>query len=65
MTVAGTIGASKNGQGVIGVIPDGVEMYIVRVFNNESLQGVIYGSHMINAYSLVSDKTVGGVECCG
>lgn len=56
---AGTIGASKNGKGVVGVIPGGVELYIVRVFDENSNQGVIYGSHMINAYSLVSQHA-----CC-
>lgn len=53
--VAGTIAAKRDGQGVIGVIPEGAELYAVRVFNDSGDvnqgQGLVYGSTLILAYT--------------
>jgi serine protease len=53
--VAGTISARRNGVGVIGVIPDGAEVYMIRVFNDSGDvnqgQGLVYGSTLILAYT--------------
>lgn len=53
--VAGTIAAKRDGQGLIGVIPDGAELYVVRVFNDSGDvnqgQGLVYGGTLILAYT--------------
>lgn len=53
--VAGTIAAKKDGQGLIGVIPNGAELYIVRVFNDSGDvnqgQGLVYGGTLILAFT--------------
>jgi subtilisin family serine protease len=53
--VTGTISARRNGEGVVGVIPDGAEVYMVRVFNDSGDvnqgQGLVYGGTLILAYT--------------
>lgn len=53
--VAGILAARQDGQGVMGVIPQGAELYSVRVFNNSGDvsqgQGYAYGSSLIMAYT--------------
>lgn len=53
--VAGTIAAKADGQGLVGVIPGGAELYVVRVFNDSGDvnqgQGLVYGGTLILAYT--------------
>jgi subtilisin family serine protease len=53
--VAGIIAARQDGQGTVGVIPQGAELYSVRVFNDSGDvnqgQGYVYGSSLILAYT--------------
>jgi subtilisin family serine protease len=53
--VAGTIAAKKDGQGLVGVIPNGAELYVVRVFNDSGDvnqgQGLVYGGTLILAFT--------------
>ena len=53
--VAGIIAGIRNGFGTRGVIPEGAELYIVRVYNNtgdvNQGQGFVYGSSLIQAYT--------------
>lgn len=53
--VAGTIAARRDGQGVVGVIPGGAELYMVRVFNDSEDvsqgQGLVYGGTLIVAFT--------------
>jgi hypothetical protein len=56
--VAGTIGAPRNGRGVVGVMAHGAELYIVRVWNNSGdvSQGQgPYATDMVLAYSQCLD----------
>ncbi len=59
--VAGIIGAPQNGKGVVGAIPEGADIYYVRVFNNSGDvnqgQGYVYGSSLILAYTQVRFST--------
>ncbi|GBF91555.1 serine protease [Raphidocelis subcapitata] len=58
--VSGIIGAPKNGKGVIGAIPMGADIYLVRIFNNSGDvnqgQGFVYGSSLILAYTQCEGK---------
>lgn len=53
--VAGTIAAKRDGQGLVGVIPNGAELYVVRVFNDSGDvnqgQGLVYGGTLILAFT--------------
>lgn len=53
--VVGTIAARRNGEGVVGVIPGGAEVYMVRVFNDSGDvnqgQGLVYGGTLILAFT--------------
>jgi subtilisin family serine protease len=53
--VAGVIAGIRNGFGTRGVIPDGAELYMVRVYNDSGDvnqgQGFVYGSSLIQAYT--------------
>lgn len=69
--VSGTIGAMKNGQGVVGVIPGGADIYVVRIWDTtgDVSQGEgIYASDLVRAYAacearldrLIRDKGAAG-----
>jgi hypothetical protein len=45
--VAGTIAALDNGEGVLGVIPEGIRLHIIKVFSNQC--GWSYSSDLIHA----------------
>jgi subtilisin family serine protease len=68
--VAGTIAAKKDDQGLVGVIPEGAELYVVRVFNDSGDvnqgQGLVYGSTLILAFTQCEGRLaamqVGGVD---
>lgn len=53
--VAGILAARQDGQGTVGVIPGGAELYSVRVFNDSGDvnqgQSFVYGSSLILAYT--------------
>ncbi len=52
--VAGTIAAVRNGAGVVGVIPGGADLYVVRVWNTSGdvSQGQgLYASDLVRAYA--------------
>ena len=52
--VAGTIGARRNGRGVVGVIPGGADIYVVRIWNTSGdvSQGQgMYASDLVRAYA--------------
>lgn len=53
--VAGTIAAKQDGKGIVGVVPNGAELYVVRVFNDSGDvnqgQGLVYGSTLILAFT--------------
>lgn len=53
--VVGAIAAPRNGIGVVGVIPNGADVYTVRIYNTSGDvmqgQGYVYGSTLILAYT--------------
>lgn len=53
--VSGIVGAPRNGFGVVGAVPGGAEVYMVKVFNSSGDvnqgQGLVYGSSLLIAYT--------------